>query len=424
MTYIGQLTKQFDKTPFKNIRLTNSLVDRPINVNESYMKQTIKTHVNESSAVYAFSADPITNGHINIVERMATSFARCVVGIGRNPQKNYLFDLEERKHLAEQALAHLPNVEVHAFTGMVVDFAYEHNAKVIVKGVRTATDMEYEQTLHQVGASQELGIDTYILFADPQLAHVSSSVVKGMQLEHGFIHRYVPPIVKAALESRLSKQLVIGLTGDIASGKSTLAKQLTQQGDAIGLRVHNIDLDKLGHQIIAGDNIGELMHRKITNALIAHFGKGIISNGKVSRTLLANYIFDSPNSRHFLNTLMTKPMSVLLRKTLKDKQGLILLNGALLADLDLLALCNYRCILCSVEKQEQMTRLNTRGLSNIDAEKRLSAQFNGEQKRDFIDTAIHTAGFGKVWQYDTKDRTDLPYLEQLLDDCEEFKWKY
>ena len=88
-----------------------------------------------SIAVYAFSADPITYGHINIVERISRSFEKCIVGIGRNPLKNYLFSLDERRDLVERALAHLPNVIVKTFDGMVVDFAYEQGAKVIVKGV-------------------------------------------------------------------------------------------------------------------------------------------------------------------------------------------------------------------------------------------------------------------------------------------------
>ena len=95
-----------------------------------------------STALYAFSADPITFGHINIVERVSQTFSRVIVGIGRNPSKRYLFSLDARLHLARQALRHLSNVCVLPFNGMVVDFASEQGASVIVKGVRNASDFD------------------------------------------------------------------------------------------------------------------------------------------------------------------------------------------------------------------------------------------------------------------------------------------
>ena len=147
----------------------------------------------QHGAVRPFSANPITCGHVDVVERVSRRVVRVVVGIGRNPTKTYLFSLEARLRLARQALAHLPGVTVLPFQGMVVDFATEQGAQVIVKGVRNAADFDYEQVHHLVGLSQRAGIDTHVLFADPRLAHVSSSAVKAIQLEHGFIHELVPP---------------------------------------------------------------------------------------------------------------------------------------------------------------------------------------------------------------------------------------
>src|SRR6266540_3960654 len=89
-----------------------------------------------TTALYAFSADPITYGHMEVVERVSRTFDRVIVGIGRNPAKKYLFSEDVRLALARQTLAHLRNVTVLAFRGMVVDFALEQGAQVIVKGVR------------------------------------------------------------------------------------------------------------------------------------------------------------------------------------------------------------------------------------------------------------------------------------------------
>lgn len=388
----------------------------------AHQTDSTQPRTGHSTALYAFSADPITYGHINIVERISQTFEHCIVAIGRNPAKHYLISLERRRQLAEYALAHLPNVSVTAFEGMVVDFACEQGANVIVKGVRSAADMEYEQVLHQVGVSQEMGIDTHILFADPSLAHVSSSVVKGMQMEHGFIHQYVPPGVKAELEAKLSKQLIIGLTGDIASGKSTLAEVLIQTGKAAGIETHNIDLDSLAHQILAGEKIGEPMYRKLASTLIHYFGSHIAGKNGINREILAQEVFQNEAARLFLNQTMQKPMSILLRRSLKNKQGIVLLNGALLADLDLLALCNYRCILCTVDDSEQKQRLVERGLSEPAIAQRLSAQWGGEAKRHFIEQAIEQAGFGDLWCYESTDKQALKLFQKITEDCQEFTW--
>lgn len=377
----------------------------------------------ESTALYAFSADPITYGHINIVERMAASFVKCIVGIGRNPAKRYLFNVEERKQMAEAALSHLPNVTVMSFEGMVVDFAFEQGAKIIVKGVRSAADMEYEHTLHQVGVSQNLGIDTHILFADPQLLHISSSVVKGMQLEHGYIQNYVPPIVKAALEARLSNQLVIGLTGDIAAGKSTLAEELVVAGQLRGIPVHNIDMDKMGHQILAGEGIGEPMHKELVRNLTARFSDVIVDGVVIDRQKLAEKVFGDNEALGYLNSSMKKPMAVLLRRVVKDKKGLLLLNGALLADAGMLGLCNFRCVLCEVEPAEQNRRLAQRGLSPSQIQERLSAQFSGAKKASLIEREISRNKFGKIWRYQVNGSTPSDLLDAILNESREFTWQ-
>ncbi len=377
----------------------------------------------DSTALYAFSADPITYGHINIVERMVKCFSHCIVGIGRNPMKQYLFSLEEREQMAKAALAHIPNVEVMSFEGMVVDFAFEHGAKVIIKGVRSANDLEYEQTLHQVGVSQNMGIDTHILFSEPHLAHVSSSVVKGMQTEHGFIHQYVPPVVKAGLEARLSQQLVIGLTGDIAAGKSTLASDLISAGECLGITVHNIDLDALGHQILSGKGIGEPMHRKFMRDIAGHFGTGVFVETKVDRKLLAEKIFNDKHARDFLNGVISKPLSILLRRALKGKKGIVLLNGALLPDMGMLELCNFRCILCEVGLEEQTQRLFKRGLSADQIEGRLVAQMNSEEKLNAIRNEIGKNNFGAVWRYSGDGQTPKELLESIIESCKECTWK-
>ena len=110
-------------------------------------------------ALYALSGDPITRGHIHIIERAAKLFTELTVGIGINPAKKYLFALEERLELAKVALSAYKNVKVVAFRGLLVDYAYENNISVIVRGLRNSDDFTMEFMLHQIGESQKMNSD-------------------------------------------------------------------------------------------------------------------------------------------------------------------------------------------------------------------------------------------------------------------------
>lgn len=368
-----------------------------------------------TTALYAFSADPITFGHINIVERAARVFGHVIVGIGRNPAKKYLFSLEERLGLATLALARLPNVSVKAFRGMVVDFASEQGAKVIVKGVRNAADFDYEQVMHQVGISQKAGIDTHVLFADPALAHVSSSAVKAIQLEHGFIHDYVPLGVKAALEEKLAGQLVIGVTGVAGAGKSTLCDQLVDEGAARGIDIHNVDLDAIAHRILS--DLHAPLFRTTRDELAARFGPDIATAAGIDRKKLAARVFGNTQALADLNAIMRTPLTVALRQAMYGLRGIVLINGALLAEAGLLPLCNNRIVLADPgSRQEQTVRLAARGHRPDEIAERIDVQWRSEEKADAIAAAIATSGFGRMWRWNTGGHPTQHDAARLLDD--------
>lgn len=364
-------------------------------------------------AAYTLSADPVTYGHLNIIERMSRVFPKCVVGIGRNPLKSYLFSEQERLSMLREALMYLPQVEVKSFTGMAVDFAREHDAQVMIKGVRSAADLEYEQTMHQIGVSQDQGIDTHVMFSEPRFHHVSSSAVKGIQKEHGFIQALVPPVVKAALEERISGQLFIGLTGDISSGKSTLAAQLTEAGIKRGIAVHNADLDVLGHHLLSGEGVAPAMHQRITGQIIRAFGADVCENGQIDRKKLASVLFNDHEKLEIFNKLIEQPIMVMLRKSLAGKKGIILLNSALLAERSALSFCNYRTVLCEVEDAEQYRRLKQREYSDEHIRSRLSAQWRGDKKAQVIEAEIRRHYFGRLIRANQYGNADA-LLEALL----------
>jgi pantetheine-phosphate adenylyltransferase len=133
---------------------------------------------NSRTAVYIGSFDPVTLGHLNIIERASSLVDRLIVGIGINIEKQPLFSLEDRIEMLKRAAAELPNVEVRSFQGLAVHFVRECGARVMLRGVRSLSDIEAEFTMTLANRKLDAGIETVFLMADEQFTHVSSSLLK------------------------------------------------------------------------------------------------------------------------------------------------------------------------------------------------------------------------------------------------------
>ena len=151
-----------------------------------------------ATALCPGSFDPVTNGHLDIIERTARHFDDVIVAVIRNPQKaQSLFTLEERQEMLREVTAHLGNVRIEFFKGLLVDFAKEHGADAIVKGLRAVSDFDYELQMAQM--NQRLsGIDTFFISTSPQYSFLSSSLVREVaalrrrRVEHGAEDRRRP----------------------------------------------------------------------------------------------------------------------------------------------------------------------------------------------------------------------------------------
>ena len=150
------------------------------------------------------SFDPPTNGHINVIERAARLFDHVVVGILANPGKEPLFTVEEREEMLAEALAHIDNVEIETFSGLLVDFATERDLSVIVKGLRAVSDFEYELQMAQMNSALSPGLDTIFVTTMPSWAFLSSSLVKQVARYGGSVDGLVPPGVSKALKERFA----------------------------------------------------------------------------------------------------------------------------------------------------------------------------------------------------------------------------
>ena len=150
------------------------------------------------------SFDPITNGHLDVIERASRMFEEVVVGVGKNRSKTPLFSLEERVALAEEATSHLDNVSVVPFDDLLVHFAHEINAQVVVKGLRAITDFEYEFQMTSANYQLDKEIETVFIMSPPQYMYLSSSIVREIASFRGNISTLVPYAVEKALIRKFS----------------------------------------------------------------------------------------------------------------------------------------------------------------------------------------------------------------------------
>lgn len=166
--------------------------------------------LNSHHAAYVGSFDPPTLGHLDLIQRAARLFSRVIVGVGINPEKKCLFTPEERVSLIQSSIEGLKNVDVRSFSGLTVEFIRDTGAAVMVRGVRTLSDIETEFTLTLANRSLDPEIETVFLMAGEKYSHISSSLIKQVaQLgRHGLrdhLANFVPPTVIEPLLAKYDK---------------------------------------------------------------------------------------------------------------------------------------------------------------------------------------------------------------------------
>jgi pantetheine-phosphate adenylyltransferase len=153
-------------------------------------------------ALYPGTFDPMTNGHMDILARGAALFERVIVAIGARVDKQTLFPIDERVALVRAAAAKLRNVEALPFTGLVVDFARERKASVLLRGLRNPMDYEYETQMAVTNRRLAPGIETVFLVADAETSFISSTLIKEILTAGGAVDAFVPEPVARALRAR------------------------------------------------------------------------------------------------------------------------------------------------------------------------------------------------------------------------------
>jgi pantetheine-phosphate adenylyltransferase len=154
-------------------------------------------------AVYPGSFDPVTYGHLDVINRAAAAFDDVHVAVVINPNKNPLFSLEERVELIRECTKHLPNVTVGQFSGLLVKYVEESGASVIIKGLRAVSDFEYEFQMALMNRKQNPNVETLFMMTNSRYSYLSSSLVKEVLRLGGCVRDLVPPIVEARMRQRM-----------------------------------------------------------------------------------------------------------------------------------------------------------------------------------------------------------------------------
>lgn len=154
-------------------------------------------------AVYPGSFDPITNGHLDIIERATKIFDKVIVAVSINSQKTPLFTIEERVEIVKSVTSHIKNVEVKTFTGLLAEFAIKENAKVLIKGLRAVSDFEYEFQMALMNKKIQPELETLFMMCNKEYSYLSSSIVKEVGRLGGDLIGLVPDSLIERIKNKL-----------------------------------------------------------------------------------------------------------------------------------------------------------------------------------------------------------------------------
>lgn len=156
-------------------------------------------------AIYPGSFDPITYGHLDIIQRAAAVFPRLIVAVLHNPHKKSLFSFDERILLIKEVLGHMPNVKIDGFEGLLADYVRPTNAKIIVRGLRAISDFEYEFQMALTNKKICPDVETVFMMSGEQYSYISSRLIKEISMLGGDVSHFVPSAVNRELLKKLRK---------------------------------------------------------------------------------------------------------------------------------------------------------------------------------------------------------------------------
>ncbi len=379
-----------------------------------------------NKALFPLSGDPITNGHLNIIERASKWVKEIVVVVLKNDSKPSILTLKERVEIVELCLKSrgLKNISVDAYNGLLSDYATRTGILHIIRGIRNANDLEYEIFLESGHKRQNPKLEIIYFLSDSQHRTTSSSIARAILNRGGQIKDYVPLQAKQAMEERLMGQHKLIVTGGIACGKSYITEKLAASLTQDGYQTQNIDFDALVRHIYQGLAKGEYF--SLAREMVDYLGQSILDGKYISQKKVSQEVFspsdhqnqkiNSEEKLQVLLNLLRPYINSLYHEELATQRGLIFLNIPLAGESQILYESNNNVLLVTSNLEMQEKRLaEKRGISKKEARLRIERAGTSEVKKKFIKAILNREKVGKliIFENDQDDDSNQERIEEL-----------
>ncbi|MFC1696850.1 dephospho-CoA kinase [Nanoarchaeota archaeon] len=368
--------------------------------------------------IYALSADPIHYGHLNTIKHIKNlkcfGDTELIIAVGNNEGKKYMFNQDERVVLARSAIEslRLKNVTVEGFDGFLYKYANKHPDPILVRSGRNGKDFEFEKNLSNFNKQmykKDFGKDlnTIVLPAENDLVNVSSTLVRESIRDKKFVNDYVPPVIKQALEEKVHDTTLIGVTGNMGSGKTTLCNYLASNDNLIT----HIDVDKIVHSFYVPDSP---YYDYVRTEIEKNFGSKYYQNDVVDKFKMRELVFDRVNRSSLLN-ILEKPTLKTLQQEVYNHKGIVLVDVAYLVENELMDYVNNNVILAQCSEHVRQQRINNRDKKNDDVRFQNSdAQYPLGKKKSKIMFKIQNDKYGTLYNVNTEKNESSLILNKRI----------
>lgn len=308
------------------------------------------------TAIFPLSGDPVHYGHMQIIERAAAICPNVYVALGINPDKEgkHLFTEEERVRLANNSIEVMgleSRVKVETFCGWLSDYCSGKKVNLLVRGARNAEDMKYETAAAEY--HRKYGIETVLVPTYGDLSGLSSTKLKQDVSEGKLVHGRTTAMIKQALEEKLLGVTIIGVTGQMGSGKSTYCRNLVEYAKTQNAEITHIDADQVAHSVYSSGAYPELQKK-----IAEEFGAEVCEGNTINRKALARKALATNESRLRLMAMLAEPFQQEVEKIISKSKGIVLLDAAYLDNM--LPWVNYNVIMVTCNENERLRRVIAR----------------------------------------------------------------